>query len=542
MPTLSTRRQFLGQTAAFALGSVALRARAADSPPKGLVTGQAQAAAVGNDVLAAGGNAVDAVVAAALTAGVVAVQNTAIAGYGGHLVIARSGGKVTAIDFNTAAPAAAKPDLFRADDQGKVPDDTNKYGWLAAGVPGVLAGLQLALDRFGSKRFADLVKPAIRFAREGIPVTKTLAASIKAYRERLRNDPACAKLFFEKGEPLAEGSTFRNPDLADLLQTLADKGGVGSFYKGAIADKIAAAFRKNGGILTADDLAAYKAVEVTPLSLDWRGFTIHSPPPTAGGLTVLQTLAALKALGWAEMDAKEPASVQARVEALRIAWSDRLRHLGDPNHAKVPVDRLLSERHAKESADRIRAAIKDKKPVQAQTDNRPSNGTIHLTAADASGMMVALTFTLGDSLGAQVAVDGLGLVLGHGMSRFEPRPDHPNSVGPGKRPLHNMCPTVVTRDGQPVLALGATGGRRIVNTVLDVLAYGIGQGRSLADAVKAPRVHTEGDLSLTLEAAWPASVADHFKQLGYEVRTAPAASLNAIERDLSAGTLSSAGR
>jgi gamma-glutamyltranspeptidase / glutathione hydrolase len=208
----------------------------------------------------------------------------------------------------------------------------------------------------------------------------------------------------------------------------------------------------------------------------------------------------------------------------------------------VPIDRLLSERYSKQSADRIRAAIKDKMPVEAQSDNRPARGTIHLTAADASGMMAALTFTLGDSLGAQVAVDGFGLILGHGMSRFDPRPDHPNAVGPGKRPLHNMCPTIVTRDGQPVLALGATGGRRIVNTVFDVLANDIGQGRSLADAVKAPRVHTEGDLLLTLEAAWPTSVTDHFKQLGYILRTAPAASLNAIERDPSAGTLSSASR
>jgi gamma-glutamyltranspeptidase/glutathione hydrolase len=542
MATRSNRRQFLGQAAALALRALAEPTRGADAPVKGLVTGQPQAAAAGNDVLAAGGNAVDAIVAAALTAGVVAVPSAGIGGYGGHLVVARPNGKVTAIDFNSVAPAAAKPNLFQADDKGQVKGNVNQHGWLAVGVPGVLAGLQLALDRHGSKPFAELVKPAIRHARNGFPVTKSLAAAIKTAQERFRRDPGSAKLFFAKGEPLTEGATFRNPDLANLLQTLADKGRVDAFYKGTVADKIAAAFHKNGGLVTAEDLATYQPAEVTPLTLEWRGFTVHTPPPTAGGLTVLQALIALKALGWHEWDAKDPATVQARVEALRIAWADRLRHLGDPRHVKVPTERLLSERYAKDSADRIRAAVKDRKPVEAESDDRGARGTIHLTAADSSGMMVALTFTHGEGFGSQVTVDGLGLILGHGMSRFDPRPGKANSVGPGKRPLHNMCPTVVTREGKPVLALGATGGRRIVNTLFDVLAYRLGEGRPLSEAVKAPRVHTEGDLSLALEAAWPAAVTDHFKKVGYTVRTGPGATLNAIERDPKTDTLDSASR
>jgi gamma-glutamyltranspeptidase/glutathione hydrolase len=536
------RRQFIGQAAALTAGCLAAEVHAADAPAKGLVTGQPQGAAAGNDVLAAGGNAVDAAVAAALVAGVVAVHSAGIGGYGGHMVVARPGGKVTAVDFNSAAPAAARPDMYKADEKGKVADDANGHGWLAAGVPGVLAGLQFALDRYGSKSFADLVKPAIRHARDGFTVTKALAATIKGAQERLRRDPGSRKLFIDKDEPLAEGATFRNPDLADLLEALAEKGRVDAFYKGPVADKIAAAFRKNGGLVTADDLAAYKAVEVAPLSLDWRGFTVHTPPPTAGGLTVLQALGVLKALGWEKWDAKDPATVQARVEALRLAWADRLRHLGDPKHAEVPVERLLSEKYAKDCADRVRVAVKDRKPAEAQGDGRGAGGTVHLTAADPSGMMVALTFTHGEAFGAQVTAAGLGLILGHGMSRFDPRPGRPNSVGPGKRPLHNMCPTVVTRDGKPLLALGATGGRRIVNTVFDVLAYRVGEGRPLAEAVKAPRVHTEGDLALTLEAAWPAAVVDHFKQVGYATRTAGAANLNALERDPEAGTVTAANR
>src|SRR5262249_46857979 len=161
------------------------------------------------------------------------------------------------------------------------------------------------------------------------------------------------------------------------------------------------------------------------------------------------------------------------------------RHLGDPKHAVVPVETLLSVEHAKISAELVQAAVKAKKPVAAASDGRPAGGTIHLTAVDASGLAVALTFTHGEAFGACVTVDGLGLIRGHGMSRFDPRPGRPNSVGPGKRPLHNMCPTVVTKGGKPVLALGATGGRRIPNTLYDVLSYRLGEGRELADAVKA---------------------------------------------------------
>jgi gamma-glutamyltranspeptidase/glutathione hydrolase len=516
--------------------------QAAETQPRGLVIGQAEGAAAGNAVLAGGGNAVDAAVAAALVAGVVAVPMTGIGGYGGHMVIAKPGGKVTAIDFNTIAPAAARAEMYAADDHGVVKDRRNARGWLAAGVPGVLAGLQLALDRFGSKPLAELLKPAIAYAREGFAVAKGLAASIKASRERLARDPASATLFFAHGEPLADGAKFRNPDLADMLQTLADNGRVDAFYQGKIADKIAAAFRKHGGLVTADDLAAYKPLEVAPLSLEWQGYTIHTPAPTAGGLTVLQALSALKALGWTDWDQQSPATVRARIEALRIAWNDRLARLGDPKHVDVPIQRLLSEEYAKQSAERIQTAIKSRKPVEGGSDGRPAGGTIHLTAADARGTMVALTFTHGDGFGAQVTVDGLGLILGHGMSRFDPRPGRANSPGPRKRPLHNMCPTVVTRRGTPVLALGATGGRRIVNTVFDLLAYRLGQGQALGEAVKAPRAHTEGDLNLTLEDAWPAPVKEHFRQTGYVVKVGPAARLNAIEREPDSGALQPAAR
>ncbi len=543
MPTATSRRQFLTRTGcALGAGLLPGAGRSADPPVKGLVIGQAEGADAGRAVLAAGGNAVDAVVAAALVAGVVAVPGTGFAGYGGHLVVAKPDGKVFAIDFNSAAPAALKPDTFTVDEKGNVKGRANAFGWLAAGVPGVPAGLQLALDAFGTRTFAEVVKPAIRFAKDGFAVGKNFAAAIKGSRDRLANDPGSARLFFAKGEPLAEGATYKNPDLGDLLQTLANRGSVRTFYKGDVADKIAAAFQANGGLVTADDLAAYRAREVKPLALTFAGHTVHTPPPSAGGLTVLQALAALDALGWAKWDAGDPAATHALVEALRAAWHDRLALLGDPDHTKVPVERLLSGAHAEETAGRVRAAVKAKKPLAGKSDGRPAGGTIHLNAVDAAGLTVALTFTHGESFGAQVTIDGLGLVLGHGVSRFDPRPGRANAPAPGKRPLHNMCPTVVTKDGKPVLALGATGGRRIVNAVFGVLAHRLGRALPLADAVKAPRIHTEGDTALSLEAAWPAAVTTHLKAVGYDVKTAPVATLSAVERDPATGELRSAAR
>jgi gamma-glutamyltranspeptidase/glutathione hydrolase len=186
---------------------------------------------------------------------------------------------------------------------------------------------------------------------------------------------------------------------------------------------------------------------------------------------MLQAIGILKALGWADWKRPDFETTRARVEALRIAWTDRLQYLGDTTFGNVPIDRLLSAKYADECAERVRAALKSGKPVDGMSDRRPAGGTIHLCAADKTGMMVALTFTHGEAFGAQVTVDGLGLILGHGMSRFNPHPKHPNSPGPGKRPLHNMCPTMVLKEGTPVLAIGAVGGRRIPNTLFDVLAY-----------------------------------------------------------------------
>ncbi|MGI8603937.1 MAG: gamma-glutamyltransferase family protein [Verrucomicrobiales bacterium] len=505
----------------------------------GAISGEPTAEKAGVQVLASGGNVVDAVVAAALTAAVASPHNSGIGGYGGHMTIALANREVTSIDFNSAAPATARADMFAADERAG--SNAMQFGWLAAGVPGVLAGMQFALDRFGTRSFREVVAPAIELARTGFKLTPGLAKTMAGCAGQFRNDEGSRKLFLKGDKPLAPGGIFRNPGLAAMLDTLAQRDSVDSFYRGDIAQRIADAFKKNGGLVTAQDLAAYRAREVEPLTLTWRGFDIRTAPLTAGGLTVLQSLAVLRAL---EGD-KFPADftrTHARIEALRFAWHDRLALLGDPEKTEVPVAKLLSSEYAGEAAEQIRCVVKEKRFLEFQTESRPQPGTIHLSAADKQGNMAACTLTHGGSFGSRVTVNGLGLTLGHGMSRFERRPGHPNSPGPGKRPLHNMCPTIVLREGRPVLAVGARGGRQIPNAVFAVLAEFVGLGHTMTEAVDAPRIHTEGNVDLTVEKAWPASALEPLNAIGYKIKTAPGATVSAVSFDPQSNTSRSAVR
>src|SRR3954454_3879913 len=247
-----------------------------------------------------------------------------------------------------------------------------------------MAGLQLALDKYGTKPFSQLVEPAIRSARDGFEVFWALGP----FAPRILRDPGSAKLFFRNGKPLAKGDKYRNPDLANMLQHLAEKGSANDFYQGEIGRKIAAAFKKNGGIVTADDMANYRAVEQAPLELNWRGHSIATAPLTAGGLTVLQTIATLKALDadWSQLAKMDPRYTQTWLEALRIAWGDRLRLFGDPKFVDVPIERMLSEKYAAESAKRVQTAVVERRPVAVATDGRTAHGTTNLTAVDSNGM------------------------------------------------------------------------------------------------------------------------------------------------------------
>jgi gamma-glutamyltranspeptidase/glutathione hydrolase len=254
----------------------------------------------------------------------------------------------------------------------------------------------------------------------------------------------------------------------------------------------------------------------------------------------LQALTTLKSLGWEKMNPADRQTTHARIEALRVAWHDRLALLGDPDGTRVPVERLLSADYAAQTAARVRQAVKYRTLLSGASDGKDPGGTIHLSAVDKSGLFVALTLTHGEGFGAQVTIDGLGLTLGHGMSRFEQRSGHPNSPRPGCRPLNNMCPSVITRSGRPIIAIGATGGRRIPNTMYDILVSLVGRGKSLADSFAAPRMHTIGDATLDFAKGWSEAETAWLREAGYTIRPGNGANPNAVERDPATGAVTSA--
>lgn len=546
--TTWTRRSFLESLGGAALvGSVStsatrlVYAQQDSNSHGGAVAGPPLAREVGLRVLADGGNAIDAAVATAFSAAVVAPYQCGLAGYGGHMKIALAGPKkITSIDFNTMAPAAARADMYPLQADGTVKDQVNDIGWLACGVPGTLAGLQLALDRYGSRPLAELLEPAIRFTAEGIVVPENLARAIRNSAVQLAKDPTSARLYLHDGMPLKAGERLKNPDAAEMLRTLAKRGTVDSFYHGDIAAQVAESYRKGGGLVTEKDLAAYRAREVKPLSLAWRGHKIYTAPLTAGGLTALEAISLRKALGEAA-DPSTTSGAHARLEALRIAWHDRLRLLGDPVFVDVPVAKLLSPDYANEWVDRIRAAVKQKQRLSLETAPREQNGTVHISTADRDGNLVALTLTHGAAFGAHVTLDGLGLMVGAGLARFDPRPDHPNAPAPGKRPLHNMCPTIVEREGRAVLALGGAGGRRIPSSIVSVLSHLLEQRAPLAEALSGGRVHTEGGDDVWYEGSVGESL-DYFKQLGFETKRYKIALVSAAAFDPATGRTISAAK
>jgi gamma-glutamyltranspeptidase / glutathione hydrolase len=504
-------------------------------PSYGAVSGDPTGTEVGEKVLADGGNAIDAVIAAALATCVVAESKCGVGGYGGHMTITLAGGKkVTCIDFNSMAPAAARPDMFSVNQKGMVKNNLNSTGWMSIGVPGTLAGMQLALDKYGTRSFRELTAPAIALARDGFPISSSMANAIRGTAPQLRHFPASAKLLLKNDEPYKAGEMFRNPDLAKMLEALAKRNSVDSFYRGDIAENITGQIKKNGGMVTAEDFAAYKACEVKPLELKWNDLTIYTAPLTAGGLSILQVLTILKAMDWAKLPAGVAKS-HAMLEALRLGWRDRLALLGDPEKVEVPIKHLLSLDYAQELAKQVEQTVKDKKPLSLKIGSAPDDGTMNLSSVDRHGNMVAMTLTQGGSFGSKVTVEGLGVVLGHGMWRFEPKPGHPNSIAPGKRPLHNMCPTVVLRNGKPALAVGGAGGRMIPNSVFDVLTHYVALGETMEQSVAAPRLHNEGNMNVEVEEHWPKTEVEFFKSLGYTVKVGKQAYVSAVSFDAKSG-------
>ena len=466
-----------------------------------VATVHALATDAGLAALRRGGNAVDAAVAAALMLGVVDGHNSGLGG-GCFILVRRADGKLAAIDGREIAPGKATPDMYLRD--GRPVPELSKTGPLAAGVPGALAAYDRALRDHGRLGLADLLRPAATIAEDGYRLDASGAGRLNRMAKVLsRFEGTRAVLIKPDGQKWKAADVLEQPDLARTYRAIAE-GGTGWFYKGPFARAVEVWMKKTGGILTAEDFARYEVRLREPLVSAYRGYTIVGfPPPSSGGVHVAQILNILEGFDLAGMHRDEPAAFYHTVaEAMKLAFADRAHWLGDPAFAKVPRG-LVDKQYAAALARRIDPA----RAVEVKTHGRPpawqtnhfGRHTTHIAAADAEGNWVAITATVNTAFGSKVIVPGTGVVLNNELDDFSIAPGVPNSAGlvgaeanavaPGKRPLSSMSPTIVLKDGKPVLTLGAAGGPTIITQVVMTLVYHLDLGRPLPTAVASPRIH-----------------------------------------------------
>lgn len=460
-------------------------------------SGEPHATRVGIAVLESGGNAVDAAVAVALTLAVTHPQAGNLGG-GGFFVIRMADGRTAAIDFRERAPSAATEGMYLRPD-GSVDTDKVQFGASAAGVPGSPAGLAHALAKFGTRPLRELAAPAIGFARKGIVVDQFLAASLAEAAQHLGRYEATRKVFFRGDRPLQQGELLVQADLAGTLERYAEKGPDG-FYQGPTAERIVAAMQQGGGFVSAADLKDYVVAEREVLRGSYRGFEVLSmPPPSSGGVAVLQMLNLLEPYDLRGSGFGSSKTIHLMTEAMRRAYADRSKWLGDPDHHAVPTAGLVS----KEYAAALRAGMRTDRVTDVAPGLPPggkeSDDTTHFSVVDKHGNAVACTTTINSTFGAMAVVDGAGFLLNNEMDDFSAKPGVPNQFGlvggkanairPGKRMLSSMTPTIVVHDGKVRWVLGSPGGGRIISTVFQVLVNLVDHGMSLERAVRAPRVH-----------------------------------------------------
>ncbi|MDQ7971149.1 MAG: gamma-glutamyltransferase [Rhodocyclaceae bacterium] len=490
--------------AALALGAASQAMAASQAPVMAengmVVTAQHLATKVGVDVLKRGGNAVDAAVAVGYALAVVYPAAGNLGG-GGFMTIQLADGRKTFLDFREKAPLAAKPDMY-LDKDGNVVKGLSTKGHLAVGVPGSVSGMEYAREKYGTLQRAALIKPSIDLAEKGfvleqgdIDMFNTATADFKA-------DPATAAIFLNKGEAFKVGEKIVQKDLARTLREVSTKGTDG-FYKGWVAKAIADSSAAGKGIITTEDLAQYKTREMAPVECDYRGYRVVSaPPPSSGGVIICEMLNILegyplKDLGWRSAEA-----THYQIEAMRHAYVDRNSYLGDPDFVKNPLDRLLDKGYA----EKIRAVI-DPKKAGVSKDIKPGvaphegSNTTHYSIADKWGNAVSVTYTLNDWFGAKVTAARTGVLLNNEMDDFTSKVGVPNLYGlvqgeankiePGKRPLSSMSPTIVSKDGKPVMVVGTPGGSRIITAVMLTMINAIDYGMNVQEAVDAPRFHQQ---------------------------------------------------
>ncbi|MEQ8541289.1 MAG: gamma-glutamyltransferase [Coleofasciculus sp. D1-CHI-01] len=469
----------------------------------GMVSSQERyATEAGLAVLKEGGNAIDAAVTMGFTMAVTLPSAGNIGGGGFMLVHLADENQTIAIDYREKAPQAATRDMF-LDETGDVDPEKSRHSYLAVGVPGTVAGLTMALEKYGTISLARALQPAIELAENGFPVSEYLHRSLVAVKERMQAYPASLAIFYKPGgEPYQIGETLMQRDLAQSLRLIAREGSK-AFYHGAIADAIVTEMAANDGLISKADLAEYQPVIREPIRGTYRGYEIYSmPPPSSGGIHLVQLLNILEAFPLSELGQNTAQTIHLMTESMKLAYADRSKYLGDTDFVSVPISGLISKSYAEQLRRNIN--LTQATPSQEIAPGNPnpfieSNNTTHYSVIDNQGNAVANTYTLNFSYGSKITVPGTGILLNNEMNDFSAKPGVPNAFGliggefnaiePEKRMLSSMTPTIVLKDEQPFLVTGSPGGSRIITTVLQVILNVIDHDMNIAKATNAVRVH-----------------------------------------------------
>jgi gamma-glutamyltranspeptidase/glutathione hydrolase len=487
------------------------------------------ASQVGMEVLRSGGNAVDAAIATGFALAVVHPTAGNVGG-GGFMVIRFPDGRTTSFNFREKAPLRAHPEMFVDPATGEYSSRIHHNSHLAVGVPGTVAGFDAAHRKYGRAEWSALVQPSVTLARDGFPLTATLARSFANVLESMQRYPASVAAFSNGGTPYAEGDVWRQPDLAAVLERIRT-GRRDGFYRGETARLIAAEMQRGGGMITEEDLALYEAQERETVRGTYRGYeVIGMAPPSSGGVALVEMLNILEAYDLRAMGHNSTAYIHHLAEAMRRAYQDRARYVADPDFADVPVERLIDKAHAA----RLRSTID---PARA-TPSAPadialpeeSDQTTHYSVVDADGMAVSVTYTLEAAYGSKIVVPGAGFLLNNEMGDFNARPGltnesgligtTPNLARPQQRMISSMTPTILARDGQLVAVFGSPGGRTIINTVLQMVLNIVDHGMPIQQAVAAKRLHHQwlpDRISIEAEGA-SAETVEQLRAMGHDVR------------------------
>ena len=459
------------------------------------------ASQAGLTILKAGGNAVDAAVATAFAIGVVEPNANGLGGEGMMVIWLADQRKAVAIDYRSMAPLADKTGQ-------KWPSS----GPLSVAVPGTVAGLCMALEKYGSKSLQEVMAPAIKLAEDGFVVSPTLSQIIVDDFNAINKEPPLAKILAPEGLPLEAGEVLKNPDLAKSLRKIA-AGGRDVFYKGELADAIASDMAAKGGLISKADFAAYQAIERDPVRGTYRGVEILSAPPPVSGITVIESLNILESFELAKNAPLSTANLHLIAEALKRGFADNAEYIGDPAFAKVPVAKLLSKGYAKSLAQDIPLGMASRE-IKAGDPSKEHPSTTHMSIADQKGNMVALTQTISGFWGARMVPPGTGIILNNEMQNWSSK--GPNTYAPGKRMRTTIAPTILLKDGQAFASLGTPGAARIISTMVILITNLVDHGMTVQQAIESPRFYTrESEKSIHLEARIPLQTIEELKAMGY---------------------------